>query len=306
MLSVVIPTFDRVVSLTNALDSLLLQLPLGSEVIVVDDGSSDSTVAKCTEMVPIFGHKGVVLRLIQLPHTGNVSGVRNAGAKQAAGDVLLFMDSDVQLDVGFLRQTLMFLTSQDSAGCVGGLVFDGAETSKVYSSGVRFSGQLSRILYAFRPAEVQTHPYSVDVVSHVFLVRSVLFHSVGGFDEEIRYLGDETILQLRLAERGHSSFVVPSAVAFHHKPAPGSLRRRSQSYQEWGHSAMLSEAVLVQRRLLSRNQFRVFLFVHTLRMASVELLYLIVGLTNGRLHPAVDRAKNAVRTYLRILQQQGG
>lgn len=303
MLSVVIPTFNRVVQLTQALESLLHQLPKGSEVMVVDDGSSDGTAGRVALLVPLFAGSGVRLECLCLDHTGNVSSVRNFGAKHSAGDYLLFMDSDVQLGTGFIARVVNFLTENPTVGCVGGLVFSDSASSTPYSTGVYFPNRWLRVLYLYRPAAVSSSPYKVDVVSHVFAVRRSDFSCAGGFDEVIHYLGDESILQLRLARLGHESFVVPSAWAFHSKPVHHSLLERASSYNRWNHTAMLSEALLVQRRTLSASEFGLFVLVNTIRVALVECAYLFAAIARGDTRHALNRLGHASRTYLGILQR---
>ncbi|MDJ0955568.1 MAG: glycosyltransferase [Arenicellales bacterium] len=84
--SVVIPTFNREKLLCRALDSVVAQSLQPFEIIVVDDGSTDST-----QTIVKNGYKEVVY--IFQPNRG-VSSARNKGIKFASGDWLSFLDSD--------------------------------------------------------------------------------------------------------------------------------------------------------------------------------------------------------------------
>lgn len=94
MLSVIIPTYDRVSFLTEAIDSVLAQDswrgssgPSGAfELIVVDDGSADGT----KQLVESYGPR---VRYEAQPHRG-VSAARNAGLRSARGEFIAFLDSD--------------------------------------------------------------------------------------------------------------------------------------------------------------------------------------------------------------------
>lgn len=85
-MSVVIPTYNRARLLGEALDSVLAQTRTPDEIIVVDDGSSDSTLDTLSR------HRGRVVVLVQ-PHLGP-STARNAALRIATGQWIAFLDSD--------------------------------------------------------------------------------------------------------------------------------------------------------------------------------------------------------------------
>ena len=87
MISVIIPTFERAESLRLCLTALQQQTFKDFEVIVVDDGSDDFSVAA------EFG-----VRYIWHPHDGFGAGKsRNDGYRLSQGELLHFIDSDVML-----------------------------------------------------------------------------------------------------------------------------------------------------------------------------------------------------------------
>ncbi|MEA2659682.1 MAG: hypothetical protein QOF64_2278, partial [Candidatus Binatota bacterium] len=83
--SVVIPTYNRWPMLGEAIESVLGQTYPGFELIVVDDGSTDDTVAQ-------LGKYRSRLRLFSQARKG-VSAARNVGAGEARGSLLAFLDS---------------------------------------------------------------------------------------------------------------------------------------------------------------------------------------------------------------------
>ena len=86
MISVIVPTYNRVHQLPRALDSILCQSCSPKEIIVVDDGSTDETSALMTSEYP-------EIVFIQQQNVG-VSSARNVGIKRASGDWIAFLDSD--------------------------------------------------------------------------------------------------------------------------------------------------------------------------------------------------------------------
>ncbi|MEQ1619894.1 MAG: glycosyltransferase [Methylococcales bacterium] len=101
-ISVVIPTYNRCELLQRALRSVFSQNRLPAEVIVVDDGSTDETVAMLNKVFP------QVITVHQA--NGGVSRARNLGIQHASGDWLAFLDSDDEWLPGKLHQQLSALT----------------------------------------------------------------------------------------------------------------------------------------------------------------------------------------------------
>ncbi len=86
LVSVIIPTFNRATWVREAIDSVLAQTFRDFELIVVDDGSTDTT----REGLGLYGDR---LRVVYQTRQG-VSAARNRGLKMAAGKWLAFLDSD--------------------------------------------------------------------------------------------------------------------------------------------------------------------------------------------------------------------
>jgi glycosyltransferase involved in cell wall biosynthesis len=100
-ISVVIPTYNRLPILQKCLLALEQQRvaePISRyEVVLVDDGSTDATVAWLAEQAEALPH----VRLIRQDHGGPALG-RNRGVEAARGDVIVFIDSDLIVTEGFL------------------------------------------------------------------------------------------------------------------------------------------------------------------------------------------------------------
>ena len=86
LVSVIIPTYNRVAMLREAVASVVRQSYAPLEMIVVDDGSTDATASVLGARPP--------LRVVRQEHTGMPGQARNAGARLARGDLLAFLDSD--------------------------------------------------------------------------------------------------------------------------------------------------------------------------------------------------------------------
>lgn len=85
-LSVVIPAYNAARYVRESLESVLSQLPPDSEVILVDDGSTDDTVA-------IAESFGAPLRVIRAEHAG-IGATMNRGMSEASGEWIASIDAD--------------------------------------------------------------------------------------------------------------------------------------------------------------------------------------------------------------------
>lgn len=90
-LSIIVPVYNVEAFLSKCVDSLLAQdLPEDDfEIILVDDGSTDSSGALCDTLAAEHGN----IRVIHQQNRG-LSGARNAGIPGASGDYVMFVDSD--------------------------------------------------------------------------------------------------------------------------------------------------------------------------------------------------------------------
>ena len=100
--SVIIPTFNRLLMLKESVDSVLAQDLEDMELIVVDDGSTDGTA---DEMKRYGGR----VKLIQHSQNKGVSAARNKGILHARGKYIAFLDSDDLWMKGKLKIQVAFL-----------------------------------------------------------------------------------------------------------------------------------------------------------------------------------------------------
>jgi glycosyltransferase involved in cell wall biosynthesis len=87
--SVIIPVYNTAAYLKECIDSILNQTFLDYEIILVDDGSNDSSGLLCDEYATLHGF----IKVIHKPNGGQ-STARNAGLRVSKGVYIVFIDSD--------------------------------------------------------------------------------------------------------------------------------------------------------------------------------------------------------------------
>lgn len=111
LVSVVVPTFNRAHLIREAVDSVLAQTYDHVELIVIDDGSTDDTLAV------LGGYADPRLRLIHQENRGK-SGARNRGLDEARGDYIAFLDSDDLWGPTFLNTLLQVAEAEPDVDLV--------------------------------------------------------------------------------------------------------------------------------------------------------------------------------------------
>ena len=122
--SVIIPTYHRPRELKDCIQSLLEQTVLPNEIIVVDDGD----LAECP-LQQECQERGILYRYHKKRHRG-VTRSRNVGISLAGGDILFFLDDDVELFPDYIEEILRVYRTVTSPRVMGvGGVIENAKTS---------------------------------------------------------------------------------------------------------------------------------------------------------------------------------
>lgn len=205
--SVVVPTRNRVESLLRLLYALVRQeaIPGGLEVIVVADGCTDRTESRISARPWSFD-----LHVLSLPASGPAV-ARNCGAALARGDILLFLDDDVEPEAGAVRAHLALHRSGTMQVGLGYL-------PPVFAAG---SGFLATALRGWWEAMFDGprrpwHRYSFrNLLTGHFSIRRTHFERLGGFEKSLSCHEDWEFGYRAVRSRLQFAFV-PEAVAWHH------------------------------------------------------------------------------------------
>ncbi|MDP3966839.1 MAG: glycosyltransferase [Nocardioides sp.] len=179
LVSIVMPLWNRAAVVRAAVESVQRQTFSGWELVIVDDGSTDDSLAV------VRGLAAYDERIVVVPagHRG-VSAARNAGLAQARGRYVAFLDTDNQWRPGFLQLMLAELEAHPDWG-MAHAALQAAKDGKVYYRA--FEGTHQHLLVA-------NH---IDL--NVLVARRELVDRVGGFDETLRR-GVDYDLVLKMAE----------------------------------------------------------------------------------------------------------
>lgn len=119
MISVIVPIYNTALYLEECINSVINQTYIDWELILVDDGSTDSSPSICDKYVSIDSR----IKAIHINNVG-LSGARNNGLEIAHGDYICFLDSDDYLFDYSLEILHKVLTENSAEVAVGNLVSD--------------------------------------------------------------------------------------------------------------------------------------------------------------------------------------
>ena len=203
-ISVVLPTRNGERTIREAINSVLEQTDVsgGVELIVVDDGSTDSTP-------DILRSYGSALTSIFQEHRG-VCATVNHGVRRSRSKYIAFLHDDDYFQPGKLREAALALDNNPKAILAfSDYIIVNSETSEQIEI-VKFD----------HPPELEEMLRKWDCIGPAcnVTVRKEVFIACGGFDERLRW-GEDVNLWLRLREHG----------AFVYIPKPLSVYRKRES-----------------------------------------------------------------------------
>ena len=221
LISFIIPAWNEksVLGATlEALDASRRHLSEPSEVIVVDDSSTDRTAEIAREhgaqVVPV-GHR-------------QISATRNAGAGHAKGDLLIFIDADTIVS----PETLRAAVEAVRAGAVGG------------GCAIRYGGRIPLYLRWFIPVEVWfARQVRLAFGCFLFCTRAA-FDAVGGFDTRI-YATEEVTMSFALGRQGRF-------VCLREYVLTSGRKLRTHSFREW--FVQLYRITLARRKYVGNRE----------------------------------------------------
>jgi len=280
LVSVVMATYNRAAYIADAIRSVQSQEYDGVEIIVADDGSTDSTPE-------IVGHFGVAVTYLELPHRGQLAATRNAALEAANGEFIAFLDSDDLFLPGRLAKQVSALAEHPDAGLAysNGYFFrdhPGQPTGHVLDGLPTPSGEAL--------ADLLRGNF---LSSPVVLIRRNCLDTVGLFDERSEFFAVEDYdLWLRIAAR-FPLIYVPGDVA--------AIRRHGESISR-DVAALRTGVIQVLAKLetshpqLARQHRTALCEGYARNHGAVALARFRQGQISGGLRHAVQALRYSLRT----------
>jgi glycosyltransferase involved in cell wall biosynthesis len=204
--SIVIPCYNHAQYLPQSIESALAQDYDNFEVIVVNDGSTDNSLAVATS----YGER---IKVVSQANQG-LSPARNAGISAATAEFILPLDADDWVEPAYLKKTVPLM--QERVGVVG--------------THTACFGLGDHVWRTFSPTMEQLkNDNSIPVCS---LIRRSVLQEVGGYNPALSGYDKEHIgyedwnLWIDIMKRGWKVVIISEAL-FHYREKQGSMSRRA-------------------------------------------------------------------------------
>lgn len=237
--SVVIPTFRRPETLERTLNALSqVSYDNSFEIIVVDDGSGDTTV-KTVEGVR-DEHPHLVLRPIEQKNAGAAS-ARNTGARAANGEVIVFLDDDMLVEPDHLVRHIAHLNDPEAKRVTNGAWEFAPEVRRELESSS--FGRFRLWLETWIKNGIEMEPVDRNLSKPSMLTACTLgirrkdFLDLGGFDESFPAAGyEDQDFSVRAARAGFN-FIYDKRIVLSHLDQRTSLSDFSRRIRQGAFTA---------------------------------------------------------------------
>ncbi|WP_319760636.1 glycosyltransferase [Maridesulfovibrio sp.] len=233
MISVIVPFYSNYSLLEYCCRSLIKNFNKHTyELIVVNDNPR-------TKPNLDFAPKAT---LIQCEKNGGYAAACNIGSKQAIGDFLLFVDSDIVIENDVMDVLLKEYSSNKNIAAVGSKIVKLA-TEEIEYYGLAFNevdvikpwqGNSAEFPLTMMNREFQTVP------SGLFLIEKAVYDAVGGFDEKMLNCYCDLDLCLKVRKAGRTVSLAHESIGYHRGSSSGHVRHewhadgKALFFKKWG------------------------------------------------------------------------
>ncbi|HIK15695.1 MAG TPA: glycosyltransferase family 2 protein [Leptolyngbyaceae cyanobacterium M33_DOE_097] len=218
--SIIVVNYNSYPAIVECLRSIQAQIQsVPYELIVVDNASSDDSVAQIKTQIPDC-------RVIQLTKNVGFGAGNNAGVQVASGEYLFFLNPDTVLLEDSLKILLQKIAKNPELGIVAPRIIypDGRlQLSTAWEISLlgeyKTRKQLADYERGNHQVEIEAeyaHDRAVEIVlGSAFLMTKALFQMVGGFDEQFFMYFEESDLCQRVRARGYQILYTPDTTLVH-------------------------------------------------------------------------------------------
>jgi len=263
MISFIVIGRNEAKHLSKCFKSIIATVELNSfdryEIIYVDSKSEDN----CIEIAKSFPQ----IKIYQLTADYNAAIARNLGAEKSTGDVLFFVDGDMEIEE-------KFLISNYNLGL--NCIITGNLLERFFNDKDELTNEIIR-------------KYKSPALGGIFIITKNLYNALNGMDEKFR-ISQDFEFALRALKANVTINVVNERIAFHNTIPYKSNKRFFSDLLNWNYSY---RALLLRKHFFNKNYIRIFLsenysllvliitVIATFYLPHLFIIYLIVIIYRG-------------------------
>lgn len=268
-LSVLIAAYQEESAIAATLEAIeLTGYPGELEVLVIDDGSRDSTPAVVEARMPSFAQApGRRLQLLRSSENLGKAQALNRGLAIARHDLVVTIDADTRLEPGSLTAIVERLLSDpsDTVAVAGAVMVGNAHESLITGA------QEWDYFHGIAAVKRMQSMYDGTLVAQgaFSLYRREALVEAGGWPDTV---GEDIVLTWALLDRGHRVGYAEDAIAWTH--APTTVRELAHQRKRWARGMI--EALEHHQRLLFKPRMRTMFIWWNLLFITLDLTFTLV------------------------------
>jgi len=188
------------------------------ETIIVDNASNDGSVGSIRDFIKENNYKNSIV--LESKENGGFGKGNNLGAKNAKGELLLFLNNDTTAEDNGILQMAKYLKEHDEISILGGQLRN-TDGSIQVSVGSFYS--LTKVILLLlgmqRFGIIDKNPTEIKKVEWVkgglFMIKKEIFENLNGFDEKIFMYTEDMELCYRAKLKGYGTFFYPEVTVLH-------------------------------------------------------------------------------------------
>ena len=215
--SIIIPNWNGIRHLPGCLDALRVQTYSHTEVILVDNGSTDGSQAFVAEHYP-------EVHLLPLEHNLGLTGGNNIGFEAARGEILISLNNDTEAHPRFIEALVNALLEHPEAGMAAAkmLLFDRLDHIHSAGDGYGWDGiPFNRGVWQRDEGQFEEPGWIFGGCGGAVAYRRAMLDDTGMFDESFFMYCEDVDLNWRAQLAGWRCWYAPQAIVYHKLSATG-------------------------------------------------------------------------------------
>jgi GT2 family glycosyltransferase len=229
LVSILIPTKDRIDLLKTCIDSILkITRYKNFEILILDNQSNEENSQKYFDQISEIKN----INVIGVEGAFNYSHINNYGVKQANGNILAFINNDIEITHPEWLHEMVSHSIRKEIGCVGAKLLYPNRTIQHAGVIIGIGGVAGHSFKNF-PSTYSGYKHRLQLVQNYsavtaacLVVEKNIFEQVGGFDQEnLKVAFNDVDFCLKVLKEGYRNVWTPHAIMIHHESASRGLEK---------------------------------------------------------------------------------